>query len=262
MTRLVWDVIGERLFETGIDRGVLYVDDVGYPWSGIVSVDEAPSGGEARSYYLDGIKYLNLPDKEEFKATLQAYYSPKEFDACDGVGLIHSGLRATQQRRKSFGLTYRTRIGNDINSSSHGYKIHILYNALAAPSRRTYSTENATPQVALLGWDLTTKPVPIPDLAYSSHLVVDSTEAPTSSLAELEDILYGSDSTTPRLPTPDEVAALFMSEIPFVVTDLTGGLFEISGSDIAVADLGGGLFEISGDTVITIDESTSEISSE
>jgi hypothetical protein len=262
MARLTWSAVGERFYEAGVDRGVLYVDDVGYSWSGLVSVDEGPTGGDARPYYLDGVKYLNLSNREEFQATLNALFSPPEFDACDGVGTVRPGLYAGQQRRKSFGLCYRTGIGNDINGIVHGYKIHLIYNALAAPSNRQRSTLGDSPQPTMLSWRITTKPVPVPDMMRSSHLTIDTREAPTYVVALLEDILYGNDLNAPRLPDPDEIAALFDDDTPFTVTDLgTGELFEIEGSDLAVQELAVGRYQINEDGVVALDSDRAQISS-
>lgn len=262
MARLLWSVVGERFYEAGVDRGVLYVDEVGYVWNGLVSVDENPVGGDARPYYLDGVKYLNLSDREEFQATLSALCSPPEFDACDGVGTVRPGLYAGQQRRKSFGLTYRTLIGNDVDGSAHGYKIHIVYNALAAPSTRQRSSMSDSIQTTMLNWKITTNPVSVPDMMRSSHLVIDTTEAPAYVVALLEDILYGNSLNAPRLPDPDEVAGLFDDDTPFTVTDLGDGeTFEIEGSDLAVQELSEGRYQITEDGVVALDADRAQISS-
>lgn len=261
MARLIWSAVGERFYEAGVDRGVLYVDGVGTPWSGLVSVDEAPTGGDANPYYLDGVKYLNLSKREEYQATLNAFFSPPEFDACDGVGTVRQGLFATQQRRKSFGLSYRSGIGNDVNGVDHGYKIHILYNALATPTQRRHNTMSSSVQPAALSWKITTKAIPVPDMMPSSHLVIDTREAPPSMVALLEDILYGNELNAPRLPDPEEVAALFEDPTSFTVTDLGSGLFEIEGSNLAVQLISSGVYEITYDTVVALDEDRAQISS-
>lgn len=205
MSRLTWGATGSRFYETGVDHGVLYVDDVGVAWSGLISVSESPSGGSAKPYYMDAIKYLNRSSAEEFEATLTAFYSPPEFDACDGASTLQPGFSAAQQRRKSFGLSYRTRIGNDLDESDHGYKIHLVYNALAAPASRDFVVNDAAP----FNWRLTTSPVPVPGASPSAHFTLDSTEVPSDILASLEEILYGNDDQDARLPMPDEILGIF-----------------------------------------------------
>lgn len=263
MPRLTWSTIGQRYYELGVDRAVLFVDDApGVSWSGIVSIDESPSGGDAQAYYLDGVKYLNLAEREEFEATLNAFYSPPEFDACDGVGLIRPGLFASQQRRKPFSLSYRTRIGNDTEGVEHGYKIHILYNALAAPTQRSYSSFSESPEAPVLSWAIRTKPIPVPEMQRSAHLTVDTTTAPAYAVETLESILYGDESAPPRLPTPDEVVGMFTNASPLVVTDNGDETFTISGSDLSVRLVSNGTYQITGDTVVGIDVDRAQISSE
>lgn len=263
MPRLTWSSIGERFYELGVDRGVLFVDDApGVAWSGIVSIDEAPSGGEAKPYYLDGVKYLNLSEKEEFEATINAFYSPPEFDACDGIGLVRPGLFVSQQRRKPFGLSYRTKIGNDIEGADYAYKIHLIYNALAAPTQRTNASFSENAEAPVLSWSISTKPVLIPGMQRSSHLTVDTTTAPAYSVELLESILYGDESTPARLPTPDEVVSMFTNASPLVVTDNSDGSFVISGSDLSVRMVSAGIYQLMGDTVVGIDVDRAEISSE
>lgn len=262
MTQLVWDSIGERFYETGVDRGVLYVDGVGVPWNGLASVEEVPTGGEARPFYIDGVKYLNLAAREEFVATINAFYSPVEFDSCEGMGSLAVGLSAGQQHRKSFGLSYRTRIGNDLAGTDHGYKIHIVYNALVAPITRNYSSISDTPEVPLLSWPITTKPVVVPGMARSAHLVIDSTKVSEASLNEIETILYGSLTTSAMLPTPDQLVDALINADIFTVTDLGDGAFRISGSLENVLEASPGVFQIIHDTaVVIIDADSATISS-
>lgn len=205
MSRLKWGAAGQRFYENGVDRGVLYVDsNSGVAWSGLISVSESPSGGDATPYYLDGEKYLNLPSAEEFEATLTAFYTPPEFDPCDGISMLQSGLIATQQPRLPFGLSYRTRIGNDLNSEL-GYKIHLLYNVLATPTNRNYVADDN----AVFAWKLTTTPIIIPGARPSAQLVVNSTQVDPTTLSTLEDILYGTDDQIARLPEPLEIITLF-----------------------------------------------------
>lgn len=206
MSRLTWGAVGERYYEIGVDRGVLYVDpERGVAWSGLISVSESPTGGDAVPYYLDGEKYLNLAGAEEYEATLTAFYTPVEFDPCDGITALQPGLFATQQPRLSFGLCYRTRIGNDLEGPERGYKIHLVYNALALPSTRDFVVDDAAP----FSWKLTTTPVDVPGARPSAHLVVDSTLVDPAVLSALEDILYGTDEQIARLPLPLEVITLF-----------------------------------------------------
>jgi hypothetical protein len=210
MSRLLWNTAGERLFETGVDRGVLYpTDDLGYAWNGLISVAEAPTGGDAKAYYLDGVKFLNVSTAEEFEATLEAFSSPAEFAACEGVAQVQNGLFVSQQRRKSFGLTYRTLVGNDIDGLDHGYKIHIVYNALAAPAERNNATMGDSITPTTLSWQITTRPPAMINYKPTAHFVVDTRYAPKALLQSIESILYGSSTTPPRLPNSFELMGLF-----------------------------------------------------
>lgn len=210
MPRLSWGAVGEKFYETGVDQGVLYVSgEPGVAWVGLISVDESPSGGEARPYYMDGVKYLNLSVAEEFEATLNAFNSPLLFGPCDGVVPIQNGLFVTQQARKQFGLSYRTRVGNDIKGSDHAYKIHLVYNALASPSSRNNVTLGDSSEPSTFSWAITTLPPSITGYKRTSHLVIDSRVTDPELLSEVEDILYGNDSDAPSLPTPDELIVIF-----------------------------------------------------
>jgi hypothetical protein len=209
MTKLVWDAAGERFFETGVDRGVLYLSNFGYAWNGLISVSEESSGGEPQPYYVDGYKYVNVAASEEFAATIEAFSAPREFGVCDGTVEIYNGLSVTQQRRQPFGLSYRTRIGNDLDGSDHGYKIHLVYNALAAPSARNNQTIKDSPEPTTLSWSITTTPVKITAMKPTSHFVIDSRRSNPADLAALEDILYGTASTNPTFPSASELIALF-----------------------------------------------------
>lgn len=263
MPKLAWGTVGRRFYEAGVDRGVLYVgNDPGVAWSGLVSMDESPSGGEAKAYYFDGIKYLNLSAKEEFEGDISAFYSPPEFDACDGLGVVRPGLFASQQPRKSFGLSYRTKIGNDVDGENHAYKIHIIYNALAAPTQRTHASIDDGAGAPLLAWSITTKPVLISGVGYSSHLIVDTTTATSYSIQTLEDILYGTDVLVPRLPTAVEMVALFTDSTPLVVTDVGVNKFTITGSGLAVWMIDADQYQITSNTVIIYETGTAQISSE
>lgn len=212
MTKLLWGEPGERLYETGADRGVLFVGAAtGVPWNGLVSVSEAPLGGEPSPYYLDGIKYLNVSTNEEFEATLQAFSSPLSFSACDGTASIANGLYATQQPRKPFGLSYRTLLGNDVKASDYGYKLHIVYNALAAPATKEYVSLGGASEPTMLSWPISTTPVVLAGRKPTAHFIINSTLTPTDILQEIEDLLYGTEETMSSLPTPAELIAIFTS---------------------------------------------------
>lgn len=214
MPRLEWDKVGERLYETGVDQGVLYVQDetgaypVGVAWSGLRSVSESPSGAEPSPLYADNIKYLNLLSTEEFAATIGAYYSPEEFDACDGTATLAKGVTIGQQKRKTFGLCYRTKIGNDIDGDEHGYKIKIIYGALAKPSQKEYQSVNNDPSAIELSWEVSTTPVKVTGMKPTATLEIDSTKIDAEKLKTLEDVLYGNGENKARLPLPDEIKTL------------------------------------------------------
>ena len=214
MSKLIWDATGERLFETGVSQGVLYVQEGGvYPagvvWNGLTAVTESPSGAEATPLYADDIKYLNLVSAEEFGATIEAYMYPDEFMQCDGSVSLVPGVYVGQQTRKSFGLSYKTVVGNDVDINNHGYKLHIIYGALAAPSEKAYATINDSPEAITFSWEVKTTPVNVTGHKPTASLVIDSTKVDAAKLKELEDILYGTAETDARLPLPDEIAALF-----------------------------------------------------
>lgn len=220
MTRLAWGAHGERFFETGTDRGVLYLTGApGVPWNGLKAVNESPTGGEPRPYYLDGYKYLNVASAEEYAATLEAFSSPREFAVCDGTLGIHNGLFVTQQPRSQFGLSYRTLVGNDKDGDQHGYKIHLVYNALAAPSQRNNQTTGDGVNPLTLSWSITTQPPLLAGIKPTAHFVIDSRFTPPVLLKTIEDILYGSIDGDARLPSVQELADLFRSEGPLVATN-------------------------------------------
>lgn len=213
MTKLVWDQIGERYYETGTKNGVLYPMVGGaYPkgvaWNGLTAVTQSPSGAEATPLYADDIKYLNLYSAEEFGGTIEAYTYPEEFAACDGSASIASGVTIGQQTRQGFGFSYRTVLGNDTDSNDYGYKIHLIYGAMASPSERAYATINDSPEPITMSWEFTTTPVNVEGFKPTSYVCVDSTKVDAAKLAALEAILYGSESEEPRLPLPDEIITL------------------------------------------------------
>lgn len=219
--KLVWDQTGERFYETGVDRGVLYPQVSGaYPrgvaWNGLSAVTESPSGAEANAVYADNQKYLSLMSAEEFGATVEAYTYPDEFAECDGSASIATGVNIGQQTRKPFGLCYRTIKGNDVDSNDHGYILHIIYGAMASPSEKAYATVNDSPEAITFSWELTTTPVSVTGFKPCASLTIDSTKADPTKLKALEEILYGKDPSGPelddgveaRLPLPDEIAEL------------------------------------------------------
>ena len=222
MAKVKWDQTGKRLYETGVDRGVIYpqASNGSYPkgagWNGLTAVTESPSGAEPTPLWANNHKYLTLMSAEEFGATIEAYTYPDEFAECDGSAELAKGVRIGQQKRKVFGFAYRTKIGNDVDGESYGYKLHLVYGALAAPSEKNRQTINEDPEATTMSWEISTTPVEVDGFEPTSHVEIDSTTADPEKLAALETILYGKDPTTlegpdgvdPRLPLPDEVATL------------------------------------------------------
>ena len=213
MPKIKWDQTGERLYETGVSKGVLYpyannTYAKGVAWNGLINVSESPEGAEATPLYADNIKYLNLMSAEEFKATIEAYTYPDEFAACNGEASLEEGVSIGQQKRSQFGLSYQTKIGNDVDSEL-GYKIHLVYGALAAPSEKAYATVNDSPEAITFSWEISTTPVEVPGFKPTASLVIDSTKVDPTKLAEFEKKLYGDETTEATLPLPSEVATLF-----------------------------------------------------
>lgn len=231
MSKLIWDKTGERFYETGVDKGVLYplqaggLYNKGVAWNGLISVSESPSGAEATAIYADNIKYLSLMSAEEFGATIEAYTYPDEFAECDGsASLVEGGgVVIGQQSRKMFGLCYRTLVGNDVDNNDHGYKLHLIYGAMASPSEKDYQTVNDSPEAITFSWEVTTTPVSVTGFKPTASLTIDSTKCDPTCLAKLEEILYGKDAGTepesepavePRLPLPDEVKTIMTPSMP------------------------------------------------
>lgn len=230
LAAIKWDETGEREFETGVDHGVLYpiADNGTYPqgygWNGLTSVSESPEGGEPNALYADNMKYLELMSNEEWKGTIEAYMYPDEFEECDGSASPETGVSFGQQARKKFGLAYRTRKGNDVKGDAYGYKLHLVYGLMAAPSEKSYETVNDSPDAITFSWSVSSTPVPLThadlkNMRPISTIVIDSTKADEDKLAALEEILYGKDpvevegddpvpGVAPRLPLPDEVYTL------------------------------------------------------
>lgn len=214
MAELKWDQTGERFYETGVKNCALYVRDSagtypkGVPWNGITAITESPSGAEATPLYADDIKYLNLISNEEFGATIEAYTYPKEFAACDGSAELAKGATIGQQPRKSFGLAYKTTLGNDVANNDYGYKLHLIYGCLAAPSEKAYATINDSPEAITFSWEITTTPVEVKGFKPTSHIEINSKEVDAVKLATLEAKLFGATETEAMLPLPDEVATI------------------------------------------------------
>lgn len=211
MSKIKWDQIGERLYETGVDHGVLFPMgednnyDNGVAWNGLSAVNENPSGGEPNPVWADNIKYLNLMSAEDFGATIEAYTYPPEFEACNGCVEVAPGVTIAQQDRKMFGFSYRTLIGNDTVGTNFGYKIHLVYGAQASPSEKNNQTVNDSPEAASMSWDLSTTPVEVPGFKPTAHFVIDSTKTNKVQLTKLEELLYGTDEAEPTLPTPEKI---------------------------------------------------------
>lgn len=260
MAVIQWDKTGERLYETGVDRGVLYIPDAsgayknGYAWNGLTAVSESPSGAEANPQYADNIKYLNLISTEEFGATIEAFTYPEAFAQCDGTALI-GGVSISQQTRRSFGFSFRTLIGNDLVGTDFGYKIHLVYGCDAAPSEKSRSTVNESPEAATFSWEITTNPVPVSGTnpttgkpyRPTSHLVIDSTVVDQQKLTDLEDILYGTAGSEPRMPMPDEVLGMFEGTITEVSP--VEPAFDDATNTITIPTVTGVTYQINGQTV-------------
>lgn len=222
MSELVWDETGQRFYETGVDRGVLFMPNNqgaytnGVAWNGLVSVTESPSGAEPNAQYADNIKYLNLYSAEEFSATLEAFTYPDEFAAYDGLGVPTPGVTIGQQARRSFGLCYRTKIGNDVDGEDHGYKLHLLYGCTASPSEKAYNTINDSPEAITFSWEISTVPVAVTGMKPTAVVTINSTEVDAGDLAALEQILYGDVGVDPALPLPDAIVTMFQGGVTVV----------------------------------------------
>lgn len=262
MSRIAWDAAGSRFYEAGVDHGVLYIGSLaGIPWVGLIGVDENPTGGEAKPYYIDGEKYLNLSTNEEFEATIKAYTYPVEFSQCDGTARIRSGLFFGQQQRKSFGFSYRTKVGNDLAGSELGYKIHLVYNALASPSSRSASTIGDSTEAFEFSWNLSTISRTVSGHKSTAHVIVDSRHTHPLTMAAIEDVLYGTSENVARLPTPQELIDIFDIPVEFTVVDNGDGMFDIEGLDENVMSIGMGQFVIDHPGVVEIAENTFTITS-
>ena len=239
MSKIVWDKTGERFYETGVDHAVLYPIDAeglyngGVAWNGITAINESPSGAEPNNLYADNIKYLVLVGAEDFGLTIEAYTYPDEWEQCDGSAEIAPGVLAGQQNRKIFGLSYRTKLGNDVDGQDHGYKLHLVYGGLASPSERGYQTVNDSPEPINPSWEVTTTPVDVPGFKPTARLIIPSTKADPAKLAALETILYGSEEAEPRLPLPEEVIELLKADAVTVITAAESGDTTLFGKKVS-----------------------------
>jgi len=257
MSRLTWDQVGERRYENGVDRGVLYIPNAqgayvnGYAWQGLVTVTEAPTGAEANPQYADNIKYLNLKSVEEFAATIEAFTYPDEFGQCDGTAEPEPGVTIGQQSRKTFGLCYRTKVGNDLNADA-GYKLHLVYGADAAPSEKAYTTVNDSPEAITFSWEIMTIPVEVGTIGGVTYkptasLTIDSTKVDATALGLLEDVLYGTEGTDPKLPTPAEVVAMFAGTVTEVVPIQPA--YDAGTDTITIPSVTGVVYKVDGEVV-------------
>lgn len=262
MARLDWNTPGSRFYEAGVDRGVLYVDGYpGVPWNGLTSVNESPSGGDPKPFYIDGVKYLAIPSPEEFQGTITAFTYPDEFAECNGMDQIRSGLFLTHQRRKSFSLSYRTMIGNDLDDST-GYKLHIIYNALASPSERSNGTLTEQSDPDDFSWQISCKPPAMAGYRPTSHVVLDTRTTDPSVISAVEDILYGTDEDQSRLPSLNDLVAAYDTISTLTIVDNGDGTWTATAPFDVIRMLDDETFEITAPTAIFIDESTYTISSE
>lgn len=263
MSRLVWDEVGDRLYETGVDHGVLYIPDSegayddGVAWNGLTTVTESPTGAEPNAQYADNIKYLNLFSAEQFGATIEAFTYPDEFAQFDGLAVPSPGVLVGQQGRKRFGLCYRTKLGNDVVGEDFGYKIHLVYGCYASPSEKAYSTINDSPEAITFSWALTTIPVAVTGLRPTSIITINSTEVDADTLADLEQILYGDTGVDPALPLPDTIITMFGEGVTTVTPTVPA--FDEESNTITIPTVSGVTYYINntpvsaGDVVITVD---------
>lgn len=269
MTKIIWDAVGQRFYESGVDHGVLYIPNNlgayinGYAWNGLTAITESPSGAEASPQYADNIKYLNLISAEEFGGTIEAFTYPREFEQCDGTASPQAGVSIGQQSRKTFGLSYRTKVGNDIEGQDLSYKIHLVYGALAAPSEKARNTINDSPEAVAFSWEFTTTAVDVPGFKPSATLTIDKRYVDATAFAALETILYGAPGVDPRLPLPTEVIALFAGTVTvtaqpaaptynsttkvITIPTVTGVIYQVDG----VTKPAGPMAAITKDTVVT-----------
>lgn len=260
MPQIVWDSQGTRYYESGIDRGVLYIDgQPGIPWNGLTSITKNPSGGDAKPFYVDGVKYSNNSGAEEFEATISAITYPDEFEACDGSNEIRPGFFLTGQRRKPFGLAYRSMIGSDL--STNDYRLHLIYNATVAPTTRDNKTQNDSPDVLEFSWKVTTLPPTIAGFRNSAHIVLDSRYIDPETMAGIEEVLYGSEILTPSLPAFADLLDVYDTSNVLTVVDNGDGTYSVTGPSYALYMLDASIFQLDWDTVNYIDADTFTVAS-
>lgn len=261
--RLDWSLSGTRLFETGVDRGVVYIEGKGYPWTGLTAVNETPDGGESKPYYLDGVKYYNGSTMEEYKATIEAFTYPDEFMDCDGSAPMMSGMFITQQRRKSFDFCYRTLIGNDVAGVNHAYKLHLVYNATATPTAKNYTTLGDTSEPSTFSWTISTRRKRFEDVQfgvkYGSHIVIDSRTTYPWAMEVLENVLYGrpgASGTQAYMPSPEELVDIFVDNALLKITDHEDGTWSAEGPDSVISMLSDDKFQIDWPSAVYLPGST------
>lgn len=254
MAKIVWDQIDERVYETGVDHGVLYLPDnngnyvTGVAWNGLTTVTESPSGAESNPQYADNIQYLNLISAEVFAATIEALSFPREFERFDGLGTPTDGVTVGQQTRQKFGFAYRTLVGDAVSGNKAGEKIHVVYNCVAAPSERAHATVNDSPEAMPMSWAISTTPVPVPNMDPSATLVVDSRIVDETIYAAFKDVIYGTTGVDPRLPMPAEIIAMFESGVTVVTP--TAPTFNSGTNTITIPTVAGVTYQIGGENVV------------
>lgn len=262
MPKLKWGASGSRVYETGVDRGVLYVPGQdGVSWSGLISVTEQPSGGDPRPFYIDGVKFLNIPAAEEFQATINAFTYPDLFGICDGTATVRPGLFVTQQRRQPFSFSYRTRVANELVGTDYAYKIHLVYNALATPAERENKTLDESADPINFAWNVTTTPPAMAGFRRSAHIVIDTRYVNAGTVATVEGILYGTDIAHPRIPMLDELATIFDTNAGVIIIDNGDGTWTAEGSDDLVSLLDSETIQIISTGVTILDADSYTISS-
>lgn len=263
MTTITWDAVEQRTYETGVDHGVLY-DPFGkaVPWNGLTAINEKPSGASPTPVFADNIKWLTLMSPEDLSLTLEAYTYPDEFAVCEGTVELDAGVTITQQARLPFGLSYRTLIGSALKGTKHGYKLHLVYGALASPSERSYSSLNDSPEINTMSWDLSTTPVEVPGHDATAHMIIDSTKINRMALAAIEAILYGGPVADGRLPTPAEIITILESDWEdLLVVDNGDGTWSASGPDNIIAMITDTMFQINSTSVEILDNGVFQLSS-
>lgn len=262
MTKIVWDAVGERFYETGVDRAVLYPSTgLGVPWNGLTAVTETSDGGELSSYYLDGVKFLDVVANEDYHASLEAFTYPDEFEVCQGLRQVQGGFFATRQPRQTFGLTYRTKIGNDLDGPDFGYKIHLVYNAKVAPIERDYKTQSASNDLAPFKWDIVAVPVEVPGMKPTAHLIIDTRFTDPGVLASIEMLLYGTNEIQPHLPSVLNMLNLISSDGEITITDNGDGTWTAIGPDEFISMLDDKTFQIVNANATYLDDNTYTIQS-